>query len=173
MGEPLLHIALLRPKIPQNTGNIGRLTLALGGRLHLVGPLGFRTDDRALRRAGLDYWPHLDWRRHDDLAALRAALSEPGRVFGFSSRAERCYTDVAYAPGDCLLFGDEVSGLPGDVLAELGERALRIPLRSERVRSFNLANAAAMAAAELVRQLGHPGALPPRRVTARSSCTPS
>lgn len=112
VASPLFHIALLRPKIPQNTGNIGRLTLALGARLHLVGPLGFRTDDRALRRAGLDYWQHLDWRRHDDLDALRAELGGEARLFAFTTRAERAYTDVAYRPGDCLLFGDEVSGLP-------------------------------------------------------------
>ncbi len=164
MDAPLFHIALLRPKIPQNTGNIGRLTLALGGRLHLVGPLGFRTDERALRRAGLDYWPHLDWRRHDDLEGLQAALPDSARTFALSTRAERAYTDVAYAPGDCFLLGDEEVGLPDEVLEQVGPgRCLRIPLRSPLVRSLNLANAAAIAASELVRQLGHPDAVPPRR----------
>jgi tRNA (cytidine/uridine-2'-O-)-methyltransferase len=154
MNAPLLHLALLRPKIPQNTGNIGRLTLALGGRLHLVGELGFQTDERACRRAGLDYWPHLDWRRHEDLDGLRADLPEGARIFCFSTRASRPYTDPSYRPGDCLLFGDEVSGLPADVLDAAGERAVRIPLvDSPHVRSLNLANAVAIGAAEVVRQL--------------------
>ena len=166
---PLLHVALLRPKIPQNTGNIGRLSLAMGARLHLVGQLGFRTDERALRRAGLDYWRHVDWVRHADLDELTRALPDGARVFPFSTRAERLYTEVAYRPGDCLLFGDEVSGLPDEVVAAAGSRAVRIPLRSTQVRSLNLANAAAIAVAEVVRQLGHPDALGPRRPDASPS----
>ncbi|RMG14261.1 MAG: tRNA (cytidine(34)-2'-O)-methyltransferase [Planctomycetota bacterium] len=153
-GEPLLHIALLQPKIPQNTGNIGRLTLAFGGRLHLVGELGFRTDERACRRAGLDYWPHLDWRRQPDLEALCADLPADSRVFCFSAHAARPYTEARFRRGDCLLFGDEVSGLPRELVAAARERALRIPLRdSPHVRSLNLANAVAIATAELARQL--------------------
>jgi len=166
VATPLFHIALLRPKIPQNTGNIGRLTLALGGRLHLVGPLGFRTDDRALRRAGLDYWPHLDWRRHADLAELERALGPDAQIFAFTTRAARSYTEASYRPGDCLLFGDEVSGLPQEVVDRAGARAVRIPLRGPQVRSLNLANAAAIAASELVRQLGHPDAVAPRPAAA-------
>jgi len=150
--EPVLHVGLLRPRIPQNTGNIGRLSLAMGCRLHLVGELGFGTDERACRRAGLDYWRHVDWVHHPDLEALRAALPSPGRVVAFSARAERSYDSVAYRPGDCLLFGDEVLGLPADVLADHGDLAVRIPLRSSRVRSLNLANAAAVAVAEALRQ---------------------
>ncbi|MGE0712285.1 MAG: tRNA (cytidine(34)-2'-O)-methyltransferase [Planctomycetota bacterium] len=158
---PLLHVALLEPKIPQNTGNIGRLCCAMGARLHLVGELGFSTDDKACRRAGLDYWPHLDWCRHADLAALRAALPDPTRLFALSTRAERYYTELEVRPGDAFLFGDELSGLPDAVLRELP--GLRIPLRGPHVRSLNLANAVAVVVSEAVRQLGHPDALPSRR----------
>ena len=83
--QPLLHVALLEPKIPQNTGNIGRMTLALGARLHLVGVLGFRTDEKALRRAGLDYWKHVDWAQHDDLEALGRSLPKGARTFALTS----------------------------------------------------------------------------------------
>jgi len=159
--SPLFHVALLEPKIPPNTGNIGRLVCAFGGRLHLVGELGFSTEDHACRRAGLDYWPHLDWRQHADLAALEADLGPETRVFAFSTRGERSYSEVSFRRGDCLLFGDELKGLPDAVLARFA--GLRIPLRSPKVRSLNLANATAIASSELVRQLGHPDALGPKQ----------
>lgn len=173
--EPLVHVALLRPKIPQNTGNIGRLVCAMGGRLHLIGPLGFRTDERACRRAGLDYWQHLDWVEHPDLEAMSGALPPGARTWAFTTRAERSYTEVEYRAGDCLLFGDEVSGLPDAVVEAAGERAVRIPLRAAAVRSLNLANATAIAVAEVSRQLGHPGAVGPRRVRVAggSTCKPT
>lgn len=165
-SPPLFHVALLEPKIPPNTGNIGRLTCAFGGRLHLIGELGFSTEERACRRAGLDYWEHLDWRRHADLAAFEADLVANGgrteRVFAFSTRAAEVYSDARFEEGDCLLFGDEVKGLPEAVLARY--RGLRIPLRAPQVRSLNLANAAAIACSELVRQLGHPGSLAAKSV---------
>ena len=153
VAEPSLHVALLEPKIPQNTGTIGRLVLALGARLHLVGPLGFDTDEKACRRAGLDYWQHVDWVHHADRSALRGALPAGARVFAFSSHAERTYTEVEYRPGDCLLFGDEVLGLPRELIEAAGELALRIPLQDARVRSLNLACAVSMALGEATRQL--------------------
>ncbi|MCO5164919.1 MAG: tRNA (cytidine(34)-2'-O)-methyltransferase [Planctomycetes bacterium] len=162
MNAPLLHIALFRPLIPQNTGTIGRLALALGVRLHLVHPLGFRTDEKACRRAGLDYWREVDCLEHADHAALLAALPDPERVFMFSARAERLYTEVDYRPGDCLLFGDEERGLPQDLLDAAPARAVRIPVRDPRVRSLNLANAASIAVYEALRQLGFPDVAPPR-----------
>jgi tRNA (cytidine/uridine-2'-O-)-methyltransferase len=162
MVAPLLHVALHRPQIPQNTGNIGRLTLAMGVRLHLVGPLGFRTDERACRRAGLDYWQHVDRVEHADLDGLLAHLPEEGRVFCFSTRAARLYTDPTYRPGDCLLFGGEVMGLPQAILDREDVTPIRIPLRCTRVRSLNLSNAVAIAVAEALRQLEHPDAIPPR-----------
>ncbi|MEZ6187763.1 MAG: tRNA (cytidine(34)-2'-O)-methyltransferase [Planctomycetota bacterium] len=152
--SPLVHVALLEPKIPQNTGNIGRTVLAYRGRLHLLGELGFDTDEKALRRAGLDYWQHLDWARHPSVEALEQSLPAETRVFGFSTRGTTCYTDVSYRPGDCLLFGDEVKGLPPETLART--TSLRIPILDERVRSLNLANAVAVSLAEVARQLGYP-----------------
>jgi tRNA (cytidine/uridine-2'-O-)-methyltransferase len=163
MGEPSLHVALLEPKIPQNTGSIGRLTLGLGARLHLVGPLGFSTDEKACRRAGLDYWKHVDWVSHTDLEALRRALPPEARLIAFSARAERPYTDLEYRAGDCLLFGDEVLGLPAEVVAAAGELAVRIPLQDPRVRSLNLACAVAMGLGEALRQVR----------PAEASCRPS
>lgn len=175
---PLLHIGLLEPKIPPNTGNIGRLCCAMGARLHLVGPLGFSTDEKACRRAGLDYWDHLDWLRHEDLEAWHRALPNPRRVFALSTRAERLYTEVAYQAGDAFLFGDEPTGLPADVLASY--EGLRIPLRSAKVRSLNLANAVAIVVSEAVRQLGFPDALGPKGAAScveaqesESACKPS
>jgi tRNA (cytidine/uridine-2'-O-)-methyltransferase len=171
----MLHVALLRPRIPQNTGNIGRLTLSMGARLHLVGELGFDTDEKACRRAGLDYWKHVDCLRHDDLEGLRRALPEGGRLIVFSTRAARAYSDVDYREGDCLLFGDEVEGLPQEVVDQAGELAVRIPLRSEHSRSLNLANAVAIGVSEAYRQLGHPHPVPPRprQAAMESSCRPT
>ncbi len=151
-----LHVALFRPEIHPNTGNIARLCAANGIPLHLVGHLGFRIDERSVRRAGLDYWPLVDLRREKDLVGLRSAL--PGsRLLCFSARADRPYTDVRYREGDCLLFGRESTGLPDEVLNANPENALRIPMLSSHVRSLNLATAAAIAVYEALRQLGKPG----------------
>ena len=173
MVDPTYHVALLRPRIPQNTGNIGRLTLSLGARLHLVGELGFDTSDKACRRAGLDYWQHVDCQQHVDLDALRAALPAGGRLIAFSTRAERVYSDLAFQPGDCLLFGDEVQGLPPEVVEAAGDLAVRIPLRSVHARSLNLANAVAIGLSEAFRQLGHPQSTGPRSRPAEASCKPT
>jgi tRNA (cytidine/uridine-2'-O-)-methyltransferase len=168
--DPVLHLALHTPLIPQNTGTIGRLALALGCRLHLVGRLGFDTDEKACRRAGLDYWRDVDWLHHADLDALAAALPPGARTFAFSTRGERLYTEVEYREGDCLLFGNEEDGLPDAVLA--AHTAVRIPQRDPRVRSLNLANAASIGAYEALRQLGFPGALGPRPAR-EAACTRS
>ncbi|HBP22303.1 MAG TPA: tRNA (uridine(34)/cytosine(34)/5-carboxymethylaminomethyluridine(34)-2'-O)-methyltransferase TrmL [Planctomycetes bacterium] len=173
MVSPLFHVALYEPKIPPNTGNIGRLCCAMGARLHLIEPLGFSTSDKACRRAGLDYWPHLDWRRHADYAAFRADLGER-RLFALSTRGEQVYSEVRYQPGDAFLFGDELKGLPDEVFSQL--IGLRIPLRSEHVRSFNLANATAIVLSEAVRQLGHPDEvrkLPGERARGEGACRSS
>src|SRR5512146_713260 len=110
----LLHVALYKPEIHPNTGNVARLCAANGIPLHLVGNLGFRIDDRSVRRAGLDYWPFVDIRREADLEELKSGL--PGsRLFYFSSHAQRRYTDVEYKPDDCLVFGPESKGFPEDL----------------------------------------------------------
>jgi tRNA (cytidine/uridine-2'-O-)-methyltransferase len=149
----VLHVALYKPEIHPNTGNIARLCAANQIPLYLVGALGFRVDDRIVRRAGLDYWPYVDLRRVGDLAQLRAELAD-ARFFYFSARAKRTYTDVTYRAGDCLVFGPESRGLPQDVLSSNEESALTIPMRSSHVRSLNLATAASIAVYEALRQIG-------------------
>jgi tRNA (cytidine/uridine-2'-O-)-methyltransferase len=148
---PLLHIVLYQPEIPQNTGNIGRTCVALGAKLWLVRPLGFRMDASRLRRAGLDYWQHLQWEAVDDWAALQRSL-EPDRLWLFSKTAERAYTDAAYRRGDVLVFGSETQGLPPSLLDAARSRALRIPMRAE-ARSLNLACSVAIAAYDARRQM--------------------
>lgn len=148
----MLHVALWEPEIPPNTGNIARLCAATGTALHLIGRLGFRLDERSLRRAGLDYWPHVDLHRHDTLAAFDAWLG-PRRLFCLSAHATLPYTQAAYRPDDCLLFGGESHGLPAELLARHAERALCIPMPAGHVRSLNLATAAGIVLYEALRQI--------------------
>lgn len=148
--EPLLHVVLHEPEIPHNTGSVGRTCVAIGAKLWLVRPLGFRVDDYYLRRAGLDYWEHLEWDVVDDWAALLTRL--PGcRPYLFTKTATLHYTGVSYAPGDVLVFGSESRGLPPSLIAEHRERALRVPTRPQ-VRSLNLSNTVAIALYEAARQ---------------------
>jgi tRNA (cytidine/uridine-2'-O-)-methyltransferase len=147
------HVALIEPEIPPNTGNIARLCAATLTPLHLVGRLGFRTDDKAVRRAGLDYWEHVDLHFHLNPASLFASLPESRFVF-FSKKASRLYTDFEYQPGDCLVFGSETRGLPEEMLRTNWERCLKIPMHNSHVRSLNLATAAGIALYEAIRQTG-------------------
>ena len=153
----MLHIALWEPEIPPNTGNIARLCAATGSPLHLIGRLGFRLDERSLRRAGLDYWDAVTIHRHAELAdfdAWRAAHGfDPARCFALSAHAVRPYTDVRFQDGDCLLFGSESRGLPPETLARFGERVLVVPMPGSAVRSLNLATAAGIVLYEALRQL--------------------
>jgi tRNA (cytidine/uridine-2'-O-)-methyltransferase len=151
MTNDKVHIVLVEPEIAANTGSIGRTCVAAGAMLWLVRPLGFRLDDRSLRRAGLDYWPHLEWRAVDGLDEVVAALGRD-RLWSFSTRASRVYTDVRYQAGDALVFGPESRGLPTSWLNERPDCAVRIPIRPE-ARSLNLANAVAIGLFEAVRQL--------------------
>jgi len=148
--EPLLHVVLHQPEIPYNTGSVGRTCVAVGAKLWLVRPLGFRVDDYYLRRAGLDYWEHLAWQVVDNWDELTTQLPE-GRRWLFTKTAERSYADVAYERGDVLVFGSESSGLPDSLLADHAAAQLRIPTRSD-VRSLNLSNAVAVASYEALRQ---------------------
>jgi len=148
----VLHVALWEPEIPPNTGNIGRLCAATGATLHLIGRLGFRLDNRSLRRAGLDYWEHLELHRHATFADFEAALAG-ARIFCFSARAGKLYTEVRYQPDDCLLFGRESHGLPPGILERNPDRALRIPMPTDHARSLNLATAVGIALYEALRQL--------------------
>jgi tRNA (cytidine/uridine-2'-O-)-methyltransferase len=146
-----MRVVLVEPEIPPNTGSIGRLCAATDTPLHLVGRLGFTIDDKHLRRAGLDYWPHVRLQRHDDWAAFAAAI--PGRRLGFSARAERPYTAIDFEADDVLVFGGETRGLPAAVRATLAPHLYRIPIASPHVRSLNLANAVAVVLYEALRQL--------------------
>ena len=154
--EPILHVVLHQPEIPPNTGNVARTCVAVGAKLWLVKPLGFEISEKRLRRAGLDYWPHLEWEIAENWAELVGKLSEVfdhGRAWFFTKTAQREYTQVKYQRGDALIFGCETSGLPGEILAEHPGQTLRIPIRPQ-VRSLNLSNAAAVAMYEAVRQFG-------------------
>ncbi len=152
MSRPRVHVVLVEPEIPPNTGNIARLCAATGSALHLVHPLGFSTDDRHLKRAGLDYWPHVDVREHPNLASALAA-SGPGPVFYFSARAGRPYDEAPYAPGCRLVFGPETRGLPPELLEANAGRVYRIPIWG-RVRSLNLSTAVGIVVYEAYRRLG-------------------
>lgn len=146
-----LHVVLVHPEIPPNTGNIARLCAATRTPLHLVHPLGFRTDDRSLRRAGLDYWQHVDVHHH---ASLEAALGgTPLPVLYFSARTPRPYTEAPYVPGAHLVFGSETSGLPTSILEANPQRCFRIPIWGA-VRSLNLSTAVGIVLYEGYRQLG-------------------
>lgn len=148
----MLHVVLVEPEIPPNTGNVGRLCLATGARLHLVKPLGFSLDDRALRRAGLDYWKEVDVRLWDSLDALIAA-AEPGARFRFlTTKAKRPYWDETFCDGDHLVFGRETKGLPEPLLAARAGECLTIPMRGG-TRSLNLATSVGIVLYEAVRQL--------------------
>lgn len=148
--EPQLHVVLVAPEIPHNTGSVGRTCLAVGAKLWLVRPLGFRVDDYYLRRAGLDYWERLVWEVVDDWAALAARLPVE-RHWYFTKRATESYTAVRFQRGDALVFGCESKGLPEELMRERPGRRLKIPMRSE-VRSLNLSNSVAVAAYEALRQ---------------------
>lgn len=153
LAEPLLHIVLVRPEIPQNTGSIARLAAATRTRLHLVGPLGFSLEDRYLKRAGLDYWPLVDLRTYagwEEFAARHAGVASKF----FSTHARPSYLDAAYARGDYLFFGGETRGLGAEFLAARIENAYRIPIFESGVRSLNLSNAVSIVVYEALRQTG-------------------
>lgn len=145
------RVVLVDPEIPQNTGNIARLCAATQCPLHLVGTLGFSIDDKAVRRAGLDYWPLVDLHRHLSLAHLKHQHPS-SRWLLFSGKSSRSYLDAAYQPGDALLFGRESVGLPAELLDEHEDRVFAVPTMGA-VRSLNLANAASIVVYEALRQL--------------------
>lgn len=151
-----LHVALVEPEIPPNTGNVARLCAATGAQLHLVEPLGFRIDDRELKRAGLDYWKHLGVAVHPSLDVFLAATAHLQRWY-FSTRAERAYVDAAFGFGDVLVFGKETKGLPQALIDADPQHALRIPQRPGSVRSINLSTAAGIATYAALAKIGFPG----------------
>jgi tRNA (cytidine/uridine-2'-O-)-methyltransferase len=150
--DPLLHVVLYQPDIPQNTGNIGRSCVAVGAKLWLVRPLGFQLDDRYLKRAGMDYWQHLDWEAVDSWADIEQRLA--GRTFWLLTKfAERMVWEAPFSRGDVLVFGSETRGLPEQLRLQHCSRCLKLPM-SEAVRSLNLASTANTVIYEAVRQFG-------------------
>jgi tRNA (cytidine/uridine-2'-O-)-methyltransferase len=150
-----LHIVLVEPEIPPNTGNVARLCAATGCALHLVKPLGFSIDDRALKRAGLDYWASVRIVVHDSFAAFRAAVPAE-RCWWIETTAPRRYTDATFARGDALVFGRETGALPAEILAAYPDRSLHIPMRPGTVRSLNLSTAVGVVAYAALAAVGFP-----------------
>jgi tRNA (cytidine/uridine-2'-O-)-methyltransferase len=156
-----MNVVLVEPEIPPNTGNVARLCAATKSTLHLIEPFGFTLDDKQLKRAGLDYWQHLAWRRWPDWPAFQSHLPPGAHLWLIESHGERHYAEVAYAPEDYLVFGRETAGLPRTILDEHRKRWLRIPMFHAGVRSLNLSNCVALVLYEALRQQGFSGAIIP------------
>lgn len=151
-----LHIVFVEPEIPGNTGNIARTCAATSAHLHLVKPLGFDIDEKAVRRAGLDYWPYVNLSVYESLDEFLKKNSNR-RMFLATTKGSQRYTDVEYRDDDMILFGRETAGLPGDFIAQNSSMAIRIPMSKEtRLRSLNLANSANIILFEALRQLNFP-----------------
>ena len=149
-GYNMFNVVLVEPEIPPNTGNVGRLCLATRSTLHLVRPLGFSTDDRTLKRAGLDYWAEVELRSWDSLGELQAAQNSAARYFYLTTKSDRPYHAVRFEPGDFLVFGRETKGLPETLLSSHSDDLLTIPMHG--TRSLNLATAVAIVLFEAMRQ---------------------
>jgi len=147
------NIVLVEPEIPPNTGNIARLCAATGTTLHLVGKLGFNTDDRTLKRAGLDYWKFVDIRYWKDLEELQHSFPE-GNFYYLSTKVAQSYTDTQFKQGDFIVFGKETKGLPPELLNANPERSITIPMPADNVRSLNLSTSAGIVLYEALRQTG-------------------
>ena len=158
----MFHIGLYQPEIPPNTGNIARLCAATGSRLHLIGRLGFSLADKYLKRAGLDYWPHVDLVQHATLDDFERAVGVD-RIWVVETPADRLFTAVRYTPGDALLFGPESVGLPTEVRERYAGRNVRIPMPGSGVRSLNLSTAVGVALYEALRPFFHRAALAARQ----------
>ncbi len=152
-----LHIVLVEPEIPPNTGNIARTAAATGSVLHLVKPLGFSLDEKSLRRAGLDYWPYVKLEIHESLEDFLEKYGDR-RMWLSTTKGEKLYTEADFHDEDMLLFGKETAGLPRDFIESRKDRAIRIPMSKEtRLRCFNLSNSANIVLFEALRQLDFPG----------------
>lgn len=152
-----LHIVLVEPEIPPNTGNIARTAAATDSVLHLVKPLGFRLDEKSLRRAGLDYWPYVKLEVHESLGEFMDRYGDR-RMWLSTTKGDKIYTEADFRDEDMILFGKETAGLPGEFIEARKDMAIRIPMSEDtRLRSFNLSNAANIVLFEALRQLGFPG----------------
>jgi tRNA (cytidine/uridine-2'-O-)-methyltransferase len=152
-----MHVVLLEPEIPPNTGNVARLCAASRTTLHLIEPFGFKLDDAQLRRAGMDYWQHVEWHRWPSWAAFRRAAPEKARLWFVESGGPRLYTEARFAPEHYLVFGRETAGLPKQLLQADSGCWLRIPMFHAQARSLNLSNCVALVLFEALRQQGFTG----------------
>ena len=152
-----MNVVLLEPEIPPNTGNVARLCAATKTVLHLIEPFGFKLDDAQLKRAGMDYWRHVEWHRWENWGAFVEKLPANARLWFIESNGPRLYTEAKFAPDDFLVFGRETAGLPKQMLKQNHERWLRIPMFNEQSRSLNLSNCAALVLFEALRQMGFAG----------------
>lgn len=150
------HIVLFEPEIPPNTGNVARLCAATGAVLHLIEPLGFRLDDPRLKRAGMDYWEHVEWHCWRDWPSFKAAQPADAKFWLVESGGPRLYSAVKYEIGDYIVFGRETAGLPPQLLHSYEDSWLRIPMFNPAARSLNLSNCVAIVLFEALRQHGHP-----------------
>lgn len=152
-----MHIVLVEPEIPPNTGNVARLCAVTNSQLHLIEPLGFKLDDKQLQRAGMDYWAQVRWRRWASWSDFEVALPAGAVVWFVESGGGRSYHEVSYGPEDFLVFGRETAGLPRALLEGARDRWLRLPMANPAARSLNLSNCVAIVLFEALRQLGFPG----------------
>ena len=152
-----MNIVLVEPEIPPNTGNVARLCAATKSRLHLIEPFGFKLDDAQLKRAGMDYWQHVEWRRWANWQAFAEQLPANVRLWFVESGGGKNYCDVQFSPDDYLVFGRETAGLPKQLLEQHREHWLRIPMFNAQSRSLNLSNCVALVLFEALRQQGFAG----------------
>lgn len=145
-----MHIILHQPEIPANTGNIGRTCVATGTSLHLIEPLGFRLDEKSIKRAGMDYWEHLDVTRYVNFQEFKDKHPD-AKIWMATTKAKHVYTDVSFGPDDYIMFGKESGGIPEEILVENEETCIRIPML-DQIRSLNLSNSVAIVLYEALRQ---------------------
>lgn len=152
-----MNVVLLEPEIPPNTGNVARLCAATRSTLHLIEPFGFKLDDAALKRAGMDYWQHVQWHRWKNWSDFAASAKPGARLWFIEQGGERCYADANFGPDDYLVFGRETAGVPKVLLEQHRDTWLRIPMFNPQARSLNLSNCVALVLFEALRQRGFPG----------------
>lgn len=152
-----MHIVLVEPEIPPNTGNVARLCAATRTTLHLIEPFGFKLDDAQLKRAGMDYWAQVQWHRWPNWKAFQQTLAHDARLWFIESGGPKVYTEAKFGAGDYLVFGRETAGLPKQLFEQNRERWLRIPMFNDQSRSLNLSNCAALVLFEALRQQGFSG----------------
>ena len=154
-----LNIVLVEPEIPPNTGNVARLCAATNSKLHLIEPLGFELTDKHLKRAGMDYWQHVEWRKWSSWLDFSENIEKKSRLWLVESIGKVRYSDAKFAKGDYLVFGRETLGLPESLCFEAGDRCLRIPMLNADARSLNLSNCVSIVLYEALSQLGFDGEL--------------